>query len=261
MMDKGVVDRTNPKPIYQQITDWIYQQIVSGAWPAHFKLKSEVDLANELGVSRGTVRKAVRELIDEGLLISIHGRGTFVASDILEQPLADHLITVSEDLISRGIAFETEVVAQNVIPPSDRIASLLSLPAGVKVFFTQRIRRIARVPVILLFNYVVCEECPGIETVDLTKYRLFETLEDTYGLALDWGQRTFAAQVADEAVARYLEIAPGDPVLYLNQLVYLDDGSPIELSDVWFRGDRFRLSATLQRDALRTAGTSIGQQS
>ncbi len=247
MMTLPEVVRTGPTPIYLQIKSWIQQQVELGIWPEHFKLMSETDLADAWGVSRGTVRKAITELIDEGLLIRIHGRGTFVASGRIEQPLAERLVAFSEDLISKGIPFETQVLACAVIEAPPRIASFLSVGPNRQVLFLKRVRLVAKTPLILLHNYVVYERCPGIERVNFEKYRLFEVLEEQYGLQLDWGRRYFEAQVADEEKARLLDISPCDPVMNLEQVVYLTDGAPIEFSDVWLRGDRFRLAATVRR--------------
>jgi DNA-binding GntR family transcriptional regulator len=240
--------RTGPHPIYKQIEDWMRQQILQGLWPEHYKLKSEDDLALELDVSRGTLRKATDELISEGILVRIHGRGTFVSSHRLEQPLAQRLITFSEDLISKGISFETQVLEQAVLTPSQRVVSLLSLAPNSKAFYLKRVRSVGQKKLILLENYVVHDRCQGIEQTDFTRYRLFEMLEKAFGLELDWGQRVFEAQAADETVAALLGICPKDPIMYVQQLVYLRDGSPVELSDLWIRGDYYRLSAVLERD-------------
>lgn len=242
------LNHTGPVPLYLQIKEWIRQQIVSGAWPSHYKLKAEADLAVELGVSRGTIRKALAELIAERLLVQTHGRGTFVAANVLEQPLAERLITFSEDLISRGIPFETRVLEQVIIPAVGRVALNLALPPEVKVFFLRRLRLVNQEPVILLHNYVVYERCPGIEKIDFTHYRLFEALEEHFGLVIDYGRRSFSAQVADKETAGLLGIAKRDPVMYLEQLTYLRDSSPIEYSDLWLHGDRFKLAATVKRD-------------
>jgi hypothetical protein len=73
-------------------------------------------------------------------------------------------------------------------------------------------------------------------------------LEQSFGLELDWSQRVFEAQIANESVAALLALRTGDPVMYVRQLVFLRDGTPIELSDLWIRGDHFRLSANVERD-------------
>lgn len=223
------------------------QEIQSGAWVEHHKLKSEDGISAELGVSRGTVRKAITELIAEGLLVRTHGRGTFVTGNALEQPLAERLVTFSEDLISKGIVFETHILEQCLIQPNKRMASLLSVPSGAQVFFLKRIRAIGGQPITLLHNYVVCDRCPGIEAADFARYRLFEVLEEHFGLSIGWGHRSFEARTADSEVAHLLSISESDPVMYMEQIAYLRDNSPIELSDLWIKGDSYRLSAVLRR--------------
>lgn len=241
------LSRTGPTPIYRQIEDWIRQEIQSGAWAEHHKLKSEDDMSAQLGVSRGTVRKAITELIAEGLLVRTHGRGTFVSGNALEQPLAERLVTFSEDLISQGIAFDTHVLEQRLIQPNQRVTSLLSVPAGGQVFFLKRIRSIGGQPITLLHNYVAYDRCPGIEAADFTRYRLFEVLEEHFGLPIGWGHRSFEARTADSEVAHLLSISESDPVMYMEQIAYVRDDTPIELSDLWIKGDSYRLSAVLRR--------------
>lgn len=241
------IERSGPKLIYQQIIDWMRQQISSGVWPEHYRLPSEIDLSAQFEVSRGTVRKAITQLISEGLLVSIHGRGTFVESNTIEQPLAEQLIGFSEALMSKNIPFVTRVVGQELIVPSLRIASLMGLAPHQQVLRLERVRVVRQLPIVYLINYIVAARCPGIENTDFEKYRLFEVFENTYNLELGWGQRTFQAQTAEECAAKMLEINPCDPVMYMEQLLYLCDGTPIELSNIWLRGNSFRLSAIVSR--------------
>src|SRR5262245_30964786 len=140
------IDRRIPQPIYVQIREWMRQQITSGLWPEHYKLKSELELVAELGVNRGTVRKAIAQLIAEGLLVTIHGRGTFVVSRMLEQPLAEDLIAFSEDLIRKGIPFETRVLEQTTEPASPRVAGLLRVPLDSMIFVLHRVRVVRQEP-------------------------------------------------------------------------------------------------------------------
>lgn len=241
--------RDGPVPIYQQILEWMRVNIASGRWAENHKLKSETDLVEDLGVSRGTIRRAIGELIDEGLLVRVHGRGTFVSRPKLEQPLADNLVTFSEDLITQGIPFETTVLEQEVVQPGEAISALLNVAPDGKVFALKRLRAVGGVPVILLHNYVVYDRCPAIETCDFHNERLFEVLEQEYDLHLAWGKRTFEARAGSASVRARLELEKGDPLMYIQQLVHLEDGSPIELSDLWIRGDRFKLSTRLKREA------------
>jgi DNA-binding GntR family transcriptional regulator len=242
------LDRTKPEPLYEQIQAWMREKILDGSWPEHYKLPAENDLAEEMGVNRGTLRKAVGELIDEGLLVRVHGKGTFVASQRLEQPLAESFVTFSEGLIGRGIPFRTTVIAQTVCVPDPTTASLLNLTKGAWAFYLERVRFIHEKPIILLRNHVVYERCPGIEHLDFTHERLFDVLERQYNLPIDWGQRTFEAQLATPEVAAHLGMAEGDAIMYVEQVSYLKSSLPVELSNLWIRGDHFRLSAQVQRN-------------
>lgn len=254
VVPENVLDRASPEPLYLQIKGWMLREIEAQRWPVHYKLPAEEDLARVLGVNRGTLRQALRELISMGKLTQIHGKGTFVSSEQLEQPLAVNLVTFSEDLISRDIPFQTQVLDQKIVQPDHRVASLLALPPNEPVLALHRVRTVQGEPLIALRNYIVLNKCPQIDQVDFTQQRLFEVLEHQYGLALDWGRRTFESRGADSDIAALLQVAPGSPIMYVEQVTYLADGVPIELSDIWFRGDRFRLSATVKRSQRAQAG-------
>ncbi|URN13632.1 GntR family transcriptional regulator [Streptomyces radiopugnans] len=78
------IKRNVPTAIHAQISEHIRLRIAGGEWPPHYRLKSEPELAQEFGVSRGTVRRALATLIEEGLLRQVRGRGTFVTSTVIE---------------------------------------------------------------------------------------------------------------------------------------------------------------------------------
>lgn len=245
------IERSGPKLIYQQIVDWMRNQISTGIWPEHYRLPSELELAANFSVSRGTIRKAINQLTSERYLVTIHGRGTFVESTVIEQPLAEQLIAFSEALISKNISYQTQVLHQKIEVPPQRIASLLSRPADAPALILERVRSVGSKPVIYLINYVIIDQTPGIENVDFTRYRLFQTLEERYGLILGWGQRTFQAMSSDEEIAEKLGINVCDPIMYMEQIIYLPNGSPIEFSQIWLPGNSFRLSSIVKRSGKR----------
>lgn len=247
-----LVDRASPQPIYAQIAGWMRQEIAFGHWPVHYKLPAEDDLARALGVSRGTLRQAVQALIAERRLTQIQGKGTFVVSpEQIEEPLAEHLIAFSEDLILQGIPFRTEVLAQAVAAPEPRIAAFLGVAAD-HVFHLRRRRFVDGVPIILTDNYVVRTLAPGIEREDFTEQRLFHCLERRYGLRLSWARRTFEARAATVDQAELLGVLPGSPLMYIEQIVYLEDGRSVECSDIWLRSDHFKLSSLISREGRAT---------
>lgn len=246
-MERPHLDPGSPEPLYIQIKRWVQEETSAGRWPPRYKLPAEEDLSVFLGVSRGTLRKAIQELIAEGLLLQIHGKGTFVAAAGIEQPLAQELLAFSEHLAQRGISYETVVLRQETHVPPPRVASLLRLGAGQPVLLLERVRLVEGVPVAYMENRVPLYLAPGLEEVDFITQGLFQTLEQRYGLHLNWGNRTFEAIPANSEQAAHLGIAPGAPIFYVEQLVFLADGTPVEQSDVWLRGDRFRMSAVVRR--------------
>lgn len=247
MSDSVIVDRHLPVAIHAQISNRIRTRIASGTWPPAYRLPSEPDLAAELSVSRGTVRRALQTLIREGLLRQVRGKGTFVTAATIEPAIARKLSTLSEEYATQGIAAVTEVIERGLATPPPPVAALLDVPAGGTVFRLFRRHVTPAGPVALLHNYVRATSTPGIENVDFTQQRLFATLEGHFHLKIATARRTFSAERADATVASALDLHEGDPVQYLEQITYLADGHPIEYSDVWIRSDRVRVTSMLSR--------------
>lgn len=253
---KGVssrLDRSTPVPLHVQITEAIRDRIGAGEWPVHYRLKPEPELAEDLGVSRGTLRRALRTLIAEGLLVQIRGKGTFVTAAELEPALAQELTTLSEDFSARGIVTDVIVEDCRLTTAPRPVAALLDIAPQSEVLHLERIRATADGPVAYLVNIVRADLAPGIETTDFTSASLFGTLETEFDLSVATARRTFIAEAADEAVASALQVAVGSPVQYLQQVSYLGDGRAVEYSDVWINSSRLRVTSVLSRKAPRPA--------
>ncbi|MER7971606.1 GntR family transcriptional regulator [Streptomyces sp. NPDC096080] len=241
------IQRDVPTAIHVQISEHIRLRIASGEWPAHYRLKSEPELAQEFGVSRGTLRRALTTLIEEGLLRQVRGRGTFVTSTTIEPAIAQKLSTLSEDFASQGVVTTTTVRECALIVPPKPVAALLDLAPGTPVLSLTRVRATDEGPVALLSNFVRTDLTPGIERVDFTSASLFGVLEGTYGLKIATARRTFGAEAATPAVAEALALDEGAPVQYLQQVTYLADDRPVEYSDVWIHSGRLRVTSLLVR--------------
>ncbi|WP_307784210.1 GntR family transcriptional regulator [Salinibacterium sp. SWN248] len=242
-----VINRDAPTAIHVQISEGIRARILSGEWPAHYRLKSEPELANDLGVSRGTLRRAITTLIEEGLLRQVRGRGTFVISTTIEPAIAQKLSTLSEDFAHQGIVATTKVLECSLETPPAPVAALLEVPQGGSVLKLVRLRSAERGPLVLLYNYVRTDLANGIELVDFEEKSLFGTLEGTYGLRIASARRTFSAQPAEGDVADHLNLEVGAPVQYLQQVTYLSDDRPVEYSDVWIHSGRLQMTSLLSR--------------
>lgn len=238
--------REGPIPLYRQVADAIRDRIRSGRWPGNYKLKAEVDLATELGVSRGTMRQALQSLVQEGLLTQVQGRGTFVRAPKTDLPLAQRLVTMHEILEQTGQSFTIEVLDRKIEPGPERVRSFLDVDSEEKLFQLQRRFVVEGEPFVALTNYVRVKLCPGIGEIDFADHSLFDVLESRYGLEIGWGQRNFAARRAG-SLSRLLGADEHEPLLYLEQVTYLSDGVPLEYSDVWVRGEKLRITTLLRR--------------
>ena len=244
-LDAGL-DPDSPSTLHSQLSTWLRERITTGAWPEHFRLPAEPELAAELGVSRGTLRRAVRTLVAEGLLVQTRGRGTFVATTVVEPPLAQRLTTLSEAFIDAGHPLTTTVIAQTVAEPPATVAALLEIDTDTPVLRLERVRHLDDTPVAHLVNYVRLDLAPGLEEVDFATHTLFDALEDVCGVPVTSARRRFDAVLAGDDNAALLDIPATDPLLHLEQLTTTDD-TPLELSDVWLRADRLRVTSHLTR--------------
>ncbi len=183
-----------------------------------------------------------------------------VSDTQIEGRLADQLTAFSEELILQGIAFQTEVMDQQIIAPDARNRALLNLSSDQDVFYLARRRTVDGAPIILARNFVPSDLCPGILEQDFTQQRLFACLETRYALTLSWARRTFEVRAADPKLAELLALPVGAPLMYIEQIVYSEDGTPAECSDIWLRGDRFKLSSLITRDGKQTTIHALNEE-
>ncbi|WP_439565008.1 GntR family transcriptional regulator [Microcella sp.] len=251
----GELDREAPTALHTQISDAIRAGIADGTWQVGLRMPSEPELAAELSVSRGTLRRALSTLIDEGLLTQTPGRGTFVSARPEPPSNEGELRGIAEDFALQGLRVTTRVLRSTVMLPSTTVGTALHVLADEPVVALRRVRSTDSVPIALLDNYVRADFAPGLEAVDLENETLFDALENRYGLRIGHARRRFAARAASTEVATHLSIAPGTPVLHLQQTTVLTDGRPVEYSDVWINSDEISVSTLLER-APRPEGTA-----
>lgn len=246
-IDHSALDSSAPTPLHVQISAWLREKIEGGSWPEHFRLPPEPALAQELGVSRGTLRRAIGSLVTDGLLTQTPGRGTFVAGSLVESALAQRLTTLTEAFLDAGHPLTTVVVSVEKVTPSVPIATLLETPPSVEVLRLERVRHLDGVPVARLINLVRLDLAPRLEDVDFETRPLFQVLEHQYDLDIASARRSFDAVLAGEDNAELLGVDAGAPLLHLEQLTRAADGTPVEYSDVWLRADRLRVTSLLTR--------------
>jgi DNA-binding GntR family transcriptional regulator len=243
-------DKNTSLPLYIQLANGIRVRVITGEWPAGYKLPAEIDLAKKLEVSRGTLRKAIEVLSAEKVIEQFQGKGTFVLATVFEQNWAYKLTSTSEELNWKGIPFRTEVIelCKKTIK-NQRILSLLNLsPVHHEVISLKRLRYVSDSPVVLHETYFPAEKYVGLLSIDFTQESMTGVLENQLGVGVTWADHTISAIYAEKEVARLLQLKAGGPVIYDEHILYDDKDQVVEFTKGWFRGDRFRLKTIAYRD-------------
>jgi GntR family transcriptional regulator len=230
-----------PVPKYHRVKGALLERLADAEWRAGELIPSEPELCEAFGVSRITIRKAIGDLVHEGKLYTVQGKGTFVARPKLEERFVQRAFGIFEDMERRGLQLMTRVLRQDVIPPPPEIASRLKIRRDEPVHVLERLRSVEGEQLLLSTTYIPQALCPGLIGDDLSTQSLYRLLRQRYGLKIARGERSLEAVAAEQREARLLDLALASPLLLLDTITYLADGRPLEYSRVWQPGDRARV--------------------
>ncbi|MEZ4519552.1 MAG: GntR family transcriptional regulator [Chloroflexota bacterium] len=241
------IDRNSYVPLYAQVRDALRDGIEQGGLKPGEQLPGEPELCRMFDVSRTVIRQALRDIELEGIIFRQKGRGTFVAEPKLREGLFQELTGFYEDMTNKGYAPISQVLTQEVVSASRKVASYLKLRPGTPVIQIDRLRFVDDEPIVLVTTYLPEVRCPGLATADLSHQSLYGYLSREYGLAIERGHRYLEAVPAGEHEAKLLQVKKGAPLILLDSVSYLADGSPIEYYHALHRGDRSRFEVELIR--------------
>ncbi|RKW71143.1 GntR family transcriptional regulator [Galactobacter caseinivorans] len=209
---------------------------------------SERELAEELQVSRGTLRQATDALVAEGVLERVPGLGTFVPRRKGTPRVG--LTSFSEDMQSRGMSPGSRVLRFESTTATGWLAREMGLEVGAPVVYLQRLLLADNAPMAVDENYLPADRLPGLasERAPRSLYRLLET---RYGITLEYGEDQIEAIAASLVQSRLLHIKEGDPLLQVVRHAFADEAL-INYSAVFYRADRYRLSVPLTRSGTPT---------
>ncbi len=240
------VDRSSSQPLYIQLAGWLEARIISGEIRPDEKLPGEVELAESLGVSRGSLRKAMAQLIDRGLVVQIHGKGTFVGQPVNEQKYAGRL-SVYQDLLLAGIPFTTDVIEKRIIPVPNRESQILGLVPAEAVVYLKYLRRVDEEPLVVHESFLPASRFAGLLKEDFRHSGMVEAIERRYDITLGWTNNTISVAKANSNIAALLGLMTGDPVLLNESELFDNAGGKLETGLTWFRPDKFKLQSTVRR--------------
>lgn len=236
------LDDADPSPKYMQVRRVLREALSNRIVGPREALPNERDLADELGVSRITVRKAISGLVEEGLLQRRQGAGTFVldGSGRIEKS-SSKISSFSEDMLARGLRPHSEWISRTKATVTPEEALNMGLSPGSTVLRFGRIRYADDLPLALEYSMIAGDCLPSPEVVGTS---LYEALADGGNRPTRALQR-LRAIVFDESRAKLLNISAGSPGLLIERRGYLKSGRLIELTTSYYRGDAYDFVAEL----------------
>ena len=218
------LDHSSPVPLYYQAARALEEAIEDGRLPRGSKLDSELDLAEQLGISRPTMRAALKQLVDKGLIMRRRGIGTIVAAQPVRRAVA--LTSLYDDLKAAGREPQTSVLSLEEVPCPPDVCEHLNLGPNAPVLRIERLRVAGSDPIALMCNAVPVGLLE-IEKEDLEQTGLYELFRQS-GITPHVATQRIGARKAGAREAELLEIEPGDPVLTMARIAYDTNGRPIE---------------------------------
>jgi GntR family transcriptional regulator len=232
-------DRTDSTPLYIQLASNLRDIITGGGLDAGGALPSERVLSEQTGASRVTIRKAIEQLVEEGLLLRRHGSGTYVAPRI-EQRGGD-LTSFSSDAQNRGAAPSSLWIMKTRAMPTADEAQALGIAENVAVVRLGRVRLANDEPLAIEQAVVPAHFLPDPALIDQSLYSALEIK----GYRPVRGTQRIAASLATSIEAGLLSIKENTEVLRIERRTFLRDGTPVELTRSAYRGDRYEFITEL----------------
>jgi GntR family transcriptional regulator len=255
------VQRDSVVPYYEQLKQVLMRQIEEGEFKAGDLLPSEHELCDRFGVSRTVVRQALGEMVNEGRLYRMRGKGTFVAKPKLHEQFIESTVGFFEDLTARGHRVESRVMSCEVIQPTEKVAEALELAAGDRCIELVRVRSVNDEVVAFTKSYLPDfgkEFFEDLRKTDMARVSLYRYLEDRWGIRIESGHRSLEAVIATGMLARLLEMDNGGPALAIESVGRNADEHVVEYFQAWHRADRTRLEMDVVREPRPRPATRVG---
>jgi GntR family transcriptional regulator len=239
----GGIDPTSPVPKYLQLRESLLDLIEGSELPVDAPIPSERELCQRYGLSRMTVRQAVDQLVSEGRLHRVPGKGTFVARPKIEMPL--RLVSFTADMLARGLRPGGRDLSRRTAPAGPQLARIFRVPVGTDIHVVERLRTADGEPMAIERAHILASLAPGLLDRPVAERSLYGELETAYGIVFDAGEQTIEAGLAEPADAELLDIARGSAVLLLERHSY-SGGVCAEATMSTYRADRYHLYTALE---------------
>lgn len=239
-------------PLYAQLVGIIKRNISTGALAVGDLLPSEAELCRWMNISRNTVRQAIGELEDEGLVVRKRGRGTFVADPATNRRGVRYSFTT--EVSSLGKVPSSTLIDFDVVVPGQAICEKMELREGTPAYYFTRVRNVDGEPLILETSYYPQYIYPHL-TRDMLQTHSFYSLLYHVGIVPFAADESYEAVVLDSEKAKLLGVAGGSCAFYHQRRTRTEDGRIYEYTRSYIRGDRVRLDVHMQKSGMNFVRT------
>ncbi|WP_030914895.1 GntR family transcriptional regulator [Streptosporangium amethystogenes] len=235
------LDRSSPVPLYFQVAERIAEAIQTGELLPGSRLDNEIQLADQLGLSRPTIRQAIQYLVDKGLLVRKRGVGTQVVHGQVKR--AVELTSLYDDLRRAGQKPMTKVLSIDTVAAEESVANALGVAPGTAVLQVERLRYALGEPLALLHNWLPLGLTP-LSAEILEARGLYELLRSA-GVRMRVANQRISARAATPVEARLLNERRACPLLTMVRTTYDDQGRAVEHGSHVYRASHYSLEVTL----------------
>ena len=235
------LDRSSPVPLYFQVAEQLERAIVSGQIEAGERLDNEISMAQDLGLSRPTMRQAIQVLVDKGMLVRRRGVGTQVVQGQVRRQV--ELTSLFDDLSAAGQHPSTKVLEQALVDAPEDVAHELQVDVGEPVWSLRRLRSIGQEPLALMHNYLP-RDVADLAGVDLTPQGLYSYLRDA-GYVIRVARQRIGARRVREGETRLLREDLDAPLLSMQRTAYDSSGRAVEYGRHVYRPELYSFDMTL----------------
>ncbi|MEO0067113.1 MAG: hypothetical protein RJB63_238 [Actinomycetota bacterium] len=235
------LERSGPIPLYFQVAQKIEAAIMDGELPAGSRLENEVALGDRLGLSRPTVRRAIQELVDKGLLVRRRGIGTQVVHGQVTRGV--ELTSLFEDLTRSGKKPSTKMLEIKEVKADNKMAEILAVAIGSPILYVKRLRLADNVPVSILENWLPADFV-DLDHDAMIEHGLYQLLRSR-GVNIRVAKQRIGARKSTTLESELLEIDKNSAVLTMDRTAYDNSGRAVEFGHHCYRPDLYSFEVTL----------------
>jgi GntR family transcriptional regulator len=236
-----------PQPavaLHHQIKEDLLLHLRSGRWTPGFELPSEESLCRHYGVSRGTLRRAIGDLVAEGYIERHRGRGSFVSRPKLESGIVGSYKSFRVD--GPPLDAGGRVLLCRRVRAAKDVASMLGVAPGSPIWQLERVRFTNAVPVSVQTSFIPVALCPGLSRQDLANRHLVDVLRDVYGVHLVRAVEYVEPTIADGYAAKALSVPIRAPLFRIERITWRTSDAVAEYRRAVLRGDLYRYRIELR---------------